>query len=478
MISYNPTKIVCTLGPSSETELVLERMVRAGMDVARLNFSHGSHDDHARVFELIRKVADRLGTHVGVVADLQGPKIRTGELVGGKPVELAAGARVCLTTVPCLGTAECLSTTYQALPSDVSPGAKLLLDDGLLELLVESVGPTDIQCRVVTGGWLGEHKGINLPGCEVSAPSLTDKDKADVSFALALGIDYLALSFVRKPEDISELRALCQAEGHQVPIITKLEKPQALQRLHEIVHMSDAVMVARGDLGVELPPEEVPVWQKRIIAECARAGIPVITATQMLESMRESPRPTRAEASDVANAIFDGTDAVMLSAETAVGQYPVEAVAMMRRIACVAEGEQRRWRHREWLPAATDEEELSVADAVSRAATRVAEEVRAQAIVAFTESGSTARSASKRRPRVPIVACTPSAATARRCSLYWGVRSVVVGNVSATDEMIETTTREVKRLELVKPGDRIVLTAGVPMGRPGTTNTMRVETIH
>ena len=476
MICYNPTKIVCTLGPASGNEAVLTRMVEAGMDVARLNFSHGNHDDHARVFALVRQVSDRLGAHVAVVADLQGPKIRTGELVGGEPVELAEGASVCLSVTSCPGTAECLSTTYENLPSDVCPGSSILLDDGLIELEVEEVRPSGVACRVLSGGWVGEHKGINLPEAEVSAPSLTDKDRADAAFALALGVDYLALSFVRRPEDIGDLRELCRGEGRQVPIITKLEKPQALQRLHDVVRMSDAVMVARGDLGVELPPEEVPVWQKRIIAECALAGIPVITATQMLESMRENPRPTRAEASDVANAIFDGTDAVMLSAETAVGQYPVEAVAMMRRIASAAEVEQGRWQHHEWLQPAEDQE-LEVADAVSRAAARVAQEVRARAIVAFTESGSTARMASKRRPQVPIVACTPSAASARRCSLYWGVRPVVVGSVSATDEMIRTTTEEVKRLGLVQTGDRIVLTAGVPMGRPGTTNTMRVETI-
>lgn len=481
MITYNPTKIICTLGPASVEEPVLEALLAAGMDLARLNFSHGTHDDHAAVFARLHQVAERLGCHVGVIADLQGPKIRTGTLQGGQPVDLVPGAGLTITTTETVGTCERVSTTYGHLAEDVKPGDRILLDDGLLELEVVCKTRTDVTCTVVTGGPLAEHKGINLPGVDVSAPSLTEKDREDLEFALGLGVDYVALSFVRRPEDVLELRGLCRKGTQCTPIIAKLEKPEALARLPEVVQAADAIMIARGDLAVELSPEQVPVWQKRIIAECARQGRPVITATQMLESMRGNPQPTRAEASDVANAIFDGTDAVMLSAETAIGSYPVETVAMMRRIAAAAEGEQARWRHREWLQAADEVSKeaapLSIADAISRSAATVAEEVDARAIIAFTESGSTARLASKRRPRVPILACTPAAATARRCSLYWGVLPVLVAQAGSTEQMIRLSTDEVKRRGHVQAGDRVVLTAGVPMGQAGSTNTMSIETI-
>ncbi|MBU0609260.1 MAG: pyruvate kinase, partial [Armatimonadetes bacterium] len=325
------------------------------------------------------------------------------------------------------------------------------------------------------GGMLDEHKGINLPGVNVSAPSCTEKDREDLAFALDLGVDYVALSFVRSPADIVELRGLCRRQGEAIPIIAKLEKPEALAHLAEVVAAADAVMVARGDLAVELSPEEVPVWQKRIIAECAAQNKPVITATQMLESMRDNPQPTRAEASDVANAIFDGSDAVMLSAETAVGKYPVETVAMMRRIAAAAEREQQRWRQGE--ARAAGGQELTIPEAISVAAVDVAAHIGAKAVIAFTESGSTARMASKRRPAVPILACTPLAPTARRCSLYWGVAPVVVPAAEDAEQMIARTCQEVRRLELVASGDRVVFTAGVPMGQAGSTNTLSVEVI-
>jgi pyruvate kinase len=475
-IKYNPTKIVCTVGPASSEQPVLEAMLRAGMDLARLNFSHGTHDDHRQAFERVTCAARKLGCFPGILADLQGPKIRTGKLLGGGPVELCAGERVAITTADQPGTAQCLSTTYAALPGDVQVGDRLLLDDGLLELQVLQVEEREVGCKIITGGLLGEHKGINLPGVQVSSPSLTEKDKRDVAFALQLGVDYIALSFVRQPEDVIALRDYMKSLGYSVPIVAKIEKPEALERLAEVIAASDVIMVARGDLGVELLPEMVPVWQKRIIAECAVQGKPVITATQMLDSMRENPRPTRAEASDVANAIFDGTDAVMLSGETAVGKYPVEAVAMMRRIATEAEREQARWRHREGYQQPEDHSR-SITAAVSRAAVTVACEVGAKAIIAFTESGSTALTASKQRPRMPVLACTPLEATARRCSLYWGVLPVPVETVTDTDQMIRQTSARVKELGYVSSGDRVVLTAGVPMGSPGTTNTIRVETI-
>ena len=476
MIAYNSTKIICTLGPGSSDEATLRAMIDAGMDVARLNFSHGSHEEHAAVFARLRGLADELGCHIATLADLQGPKIRVGELQGGQPVELKTGAEFCITTEALVGTAERVSTTYTHLAEDVCPGDRILLDDGLLELRVKSKTKTDVTCEVVTGGMLGEHKGINLPGVQVSAPSVTEKDRADLEFALDLGVDYVALSFVRRPEDVLELRELCRRASGVTPIIAKLEKPEALSRLAEIVAVADAIMIARGDLAVELSPEQVPVWQKRIIAECALQSKPVITATQMLESMKDNPQPTRAEASDVANAIFDGTDAVMLSAETAVGKYPVETVAMMRRIAAVAEQEQARWRHREWL-AEPEDQEFTIPEAISRSATQVACDVGAKAIIAFTESGSTARMASKRRPRVPIFACTPLAATARRCSLYWGVLPLIVPDVTDMEQMIRLTGQEVKGLGTVQAGDRVVITAGVPRGEPGSTNTLSVEVI-
>lgn len=482
MISYNPTKIICTLGPASDDEQILRELLCAGMDVARLNFSHGTHDEHAATFGRLRRVAEELDCHVGVLADLQGPKIRTAELQDGRSVELKSGGRITITTRPVVGTAELVSTTYQHLPLDVAAGDRILLDDGLIELRVLAKTETDVTCEVVNGGPLGEHKGINLPGVTVSAPSCTEKDREDLEFALQLGVDYVALSFVRSPEDIIRLRELCGGRG--VPIIAKLEKPEALARLSEVVAAADAIMIARGDLAVELSPEDVPVWQKRIIAECAAQNKPVITATQMLESMRENPQPTRAEASDVANAIFDGTDAVMLSAETAAGKYPVQSVAMMRRIATAAETEQAREPRRWAGPATCDpcsaEDRWShsvIAESISTAAVEVAEETGAKAIIAFTESGSTARMASKRRPHVPVLACTPLVRTARRCSLYWGVLPLVVPTADTAEQMIRQTGQEIKRLGYAEAGDRVVITAGVPMGQPGTTNTLSVEVI-
>ncbi len=475
MTTFNPTKIIATLGPGSASEDTLRDMMIAGMDMARLNFSHGDHDDHAATFARCRRVAEEVGCHVGIIADLQGPKIRTGELVGGGPVTLKPGAELVITTEPCVGTAERVGTTYAGLPHDVTPGARLLLDDGRMELRVRAKTKTDVTCEVVVGGSLAEHKGINLPGVAVSAPSCTEKDRRDLQFALDLGVDYVALSFVRSPADVVELRGLCRRDGEAIPIIAKLEKPEALAHLAEVVAAADAVMVARGDLAVELSPEEVPVWQKRIIAECAAQSKPVITATQMLESMRDNPQPTRAEASDVANAIFDGSDAVMLSAETAVGQYPVAAVTMMRRIAASAEREQQRWQRRE--PGCHPVHEMTIAEAISAAAVEVAAAVDARAVIAFTESGSTARMASKRRPGVPILACTPLAPTARRCSLYWGVQPVIVPTVSDAEEMIARTGQELKRLQLLSSDDRVVFAAGVPMGQPGSTNTLSVEIV-
>ncbi len=472
----NPTKIVCTLGPATADAGMLKALLAAGMDVGRFNFSHGNHEDHAHMLRMLRDVCQQADQHVAAIADLQGPKIRTGLLQDGKPVCIRQGQdlQICFGEDDA-GCAERVFTNYTALADDVKPGDRILLDDGLLELRVQSVADGVVNTAVVVGGELGEHKGMNLPDSVVSVPSLTPKDRQDLEFALEQGFDYVALSFVRKADDVVHLREACESQGRKVPLIAKLEKPEALDQLAEIIAASDVIMVARGDLGVELPPEQVPVWQKRIIRLCSQMRVPVITATQMLDSMRENPRPTRAEASDVANAIFDGTDAVMLSGETSIGKYPVETVEMMRRICVSAEQEQFSTRPHQGTKVEAADEAIGIADAVSRAAARTAEEVHATAILAFTESGSTARMASKSRPIVPIIAVTPLKTAARLCSLYWGVTPVYTEQASATDDVIPRCVAEVQRMGLVARGDTVVITAGTPMGRPGTTNMMRIH---
>lgn len=472
----NPTKIICTLGPATASADMIGRLIDAGMDVARLNFSHGDHDTHATIFELVRQVSgQRDGCHVAVLADLQGPKIRVGKLAGGGPVQLDADARVIIDTELADGDAERLSTTYPDLARDVEAGDRVLINDGLIELRVEETSDTAITCTVVYGGPVREHAGINLPGVHVSAPSMTDKDRADLEFAIGLGVDYVALSFVRSAADLHAIRDAIADLGADIPVVAKLEKPEAMAELAEVVAAADVVMVARGDLGVETSPGEVPVLQKRIIEECRRQRVPVITATQMLESMTHSPRPTRAEASDVANAVFDGTDALMLSGETAIGEYPAETVQMMRAIASRAERALER-RESDGAPL-VGREVRDFADAVSRAAADTAEILGAVAIIAFTQSGGTARLSSKCRPRMPIVAATPLPGTARRCNLYWGVQPLLIEPVDDTDEMIHNVDRQLCELELAQAGDVIVVTAGTPIGKRGTTNTMKVHII-
>ncbi|MGQ9731099.1 MAG: pyruvate kinase, partial [Candidatus Zipacnadales bacterium] len=415
MDNFNWTKIIATLGPATETDAALEGLIQSGVDVLRLNMSHGDPQWHVNMITRIRQLCTTLGKHVAVLMDLQGPRIRVGELVDGK-VELVDGAECTITCEKIVGTADCFSTTYNLLAQDVKGQDRILLDDGLIELQVIETCGCLVRCRVKHGGTLLEHKGINLPGVKVSAPALSDKDLADVALGLSHGVDYIALSFVRSPKDVTQLRKVIQVKGYDTPIISKLEKPEALEHLDKIVAVSDAIMVARGDLAVETAPEEVPLWQRRIIASCAIAQKPVIVATQMLESMRENPTPTRAEASDVANAIFDGADAVMLSGETAVGRFPLESVRMMRRICLAAEKEVFRGEH---LATAWQRgEEASFGEALSRAAAEVAEQIGATSLIAFTQSGQTARLASKCRPSVPIIAATPLPETARRCSLY------------------------------------------------------------
>src|SRR3989454_4928104 len=432
------TKIVCTIGPASSSEERLEQLMRAGMNVARLNFSHGTHPEHELVLDRIRTISARLGCAIAILQDLQGPKIRTGTLEGGQPVLLADGARVTITTRDVVGNAETISTTYKQLPQDVKGGDRILLDDGLLELRVLGSNETEVQCLVVHGGMLKEHKGINLPGVAVSAPALTEKDRDDLQFGIAHGVDYVALSFVRSPEDVQVAKQLIRQYATEVygekgrwdiPLIAKIEKPEAIEHLDEILKVTDGVMVARGDLGVEMAPEKVPLIQKRLIARCNELCLPVITATQMLESMVTNPRPTRAEVNDVSNAILDGTDAVMLSAETSVGAFPIEAVQMMTRIALETEGNNLtadRPKH----------EHRSLSHAVSHAARALAEDTNIQDIVVFTRSGNTACLISKDRPRVPILAYTPSEHVYYQLALWWGVWPYRISMRGTTEDLI------------------------------------------
>ncbi|HUP18786.1 MAG TPA: pyruvate kinase, partial [Gemmatimonadota bacterium] len=428
------TRIVCTLGPSSEDPEVLEALLRAGMDCARLNFSHGNYEEYARTIALVRETAERVGRPCAIMQDLQGPKIRVGRIDGGS-VELVPGETVRLHAGDGNGTREVLTTTYRELPQDVAPGDRILLDDGRLVLAVEEVESGQmVRTRVVEGGLLKEKKGINLPGVAISTPALTEKDRADIRFGCEHGVDYVALSFVRRREDLVELKEEIRACDGDVPVIAKLEKPQAVENLDGILEEAAGVMIARGDLGVELPPERVPILQKAIIHRANEARKIVIVATQMLESMTASLRPTRAEASDVANAIYDGTDAVMLSAETATGLYPVAAVEMMERIIVAAETEMERWPR----PAhAVEERTDDFAEAVCDAATLVAAEVDARYIVAFTQSGSTAGLLSKFRPSVPLVAFTPYERVRNRMALLWGVSPFVMEIPDTIDRLIQ-----------------------------------------
>ncbi len=467
------TKIVATLGPATDSEEALRGLIRGGVDVMRLNFSHGSAAEHQARLERVRRLAAEEGRAVAILQDLQGPKIRTGRLVGGGPVQLVEGALLTLTNKPLEGTAERVSTSYPALAEDVKPGDRILVDDGLLELRVAAVAGGEVRTEVVHGGPLGEHKGINLPGVAVSTPALGEKDLHDLALGLQMGVDYIALSFVRQAEDLRGLRRAIEAAGSDTPIIAKLEKPEALAQLEEILEACEGVMVARGDLGVELSPEAVPIAQKRIIEAANRAAKPVITATQMLESMIEHPRPTRAEASDVANAIFDGTGAVMLSGETAVGRFPLETIRTMNAIACQAEGELSHWGHR-W---ARDTHTDQTAQAVAHAAVDLAEDLTASLIVAFTRGGATARYLAQLRPVVPILAFTPRLETYRRLALYWGVVPLCCVEVQGLEEMLVEVEQRVLGGGYAQPGQRIVLAGGLPMGSTASTNFLRVHTL-
>jgi pyruvate kinase len=461
-------KIVATLGPATSSPEVLRKLVEAGLDVARLNLSHGTHDDHSANLANLRGAAEAAQRAVGVLADLQGPKIRVGTFADG-PVDLNVGDEFTITTDDVPGDARRVSTTYKGLPADVRPGDRVLIDDGRIALECTKTTSTDVHTRVIVGGTVSNHKGLNLPGVAVSVPALTDKDETDLRWALRQGVDMVALSFVRSPADAEECHRIMDEEGITVPLIAKVEKPQAVERLQDIIEVFDAVMVARGDLGVELPLENVPMVQKRAVERCRDKAKPVIVATQMLESMIGSPRPTRAEASDVANAVLDGADAVMLSGETSVGKYPVETVETMARIISAAEQESLRASHiLNRVPETTG-------GAIARAAAEIGATVGAKALVAFTMSGETARRLARYRSPIPLMAFTTEEATRGRLSLTWGVESNLVPWVDNTDDMVRQVEAELLQLGDYHKGDKIVIVAGSPPGTTGSTNFLRVH---
>jgi pyruvate kinase len=448
-------------------------LLRFGMDVARLNFSHGSHEDHARSIERLRHAATREGRTVCILQDLQGPKIRTGPLQNHAPIVLKSGLQVTITPRPIVGTSACISTTFPDLAREVEPGTRILLSDGRIELRVRALRGEDVICTVVNGGTLGEHQGINLPGVALSIPALTAKDRKDLQFGLKHGVDVVALSFVRTAADVRTAKQIIARRGSDVPVIAKLEKPQAIDHLEEILEVADGVMVARGDLGVELAPEKVPVIQKHVIRRAAAWRRPVITATQMLESMIENPRPTRAEASDVANAIFDGTDAVMLSAETASGRYPREAVAMMARIVTEAESNMAEFmqprRRRE-------HHGISVAETICESIAHAAEDLPMGAIAVFTETGNTARMISKYRPQAPIYAFTHVWPVVQRANLFWGVHPIRCAQARSAEQMVKMAERELLRRGVLKSGDVLGVVAGTRQAS-GSTNLMRLHVV-
>jgi len=448
-------------------------LIRAGMNVARLNFSHGTPAEHGEVIADIRRIAAQLDRPVAILQDLAGPKIRIGEIAAGS-IMLESGTVFTLTNRPVRGDEREVSMTYPDLPRDVQPGDTLLLSDGALELEVLETTEQDIKCRVIVGGPLSPRKGINLPTRSIKAPSLTEKDRGDLAFGIQQGVDYVALSFVRTAADVLEAKQLMKERGSAIPMVAKIEKHEALKHIDDIVQVVDGIMVARGDLGVETPLEKVPLVQKMLIERSNRAGKPVITATQMLRSMVDNPRPTRAEVTDVANAILDGSDAVMLSEETAVGKYPVEAVKMMIRI---AEDAESGFPFDAWGQRFETSREKALPEAVSHAACKLAEEINAAAIIAFTQSGRTAQLVAKYRPGRPILAPTPLEETYRRLALIWGVAPILSEDMKTTDEMIDKTLAATVKLGLVPRGHKVVIIAGAPVGVPGTTNLIKAEVL-
>lgn len=467
-------KIVGTLGPASNNEATFRTLVRAGLDVARLNFSHGTQADKLLLIEMIRKVAEEEAKPICILADLQGPKIRTGKLENRTPILLEAGQTLTITPRDILGNKDLIATTFVTLAENLEPGAHILLSDGLIELHVLRILGEDVECTVINGGMLGENKGINLPGIAVKVPSLTEKDAVDLEFCIEAGVDAIALSFVRNAEDVRLVKDRIDAAGADTWIIAKLEKPQAIENVDEILEIADGVMVARGDLGVEVPPEKVPAMQKLIIRRAAEYRKPVITATQMLESMIENPRPTRAEASDVANAVYDGTDAVMLSAESAAGKYPVEAVKMMAKIVLETEEQMRELPLN--YPLRTTHHATTVPESICESMAHAANDLDVRAIAVFTESGGTARLLSKRMPKPPICAFSSSPSVLRRMSLLRGVFPIACGKAATTERMIETVEDALEKSHFARRGDIVGIVAGTRTNT-GSTNFMRMHVL-
>lgn len=468
------TKIVCTIGPASESLEMLTQLIASGLNVARLNFSHGDYEEHGNRITRIRQACKQLNKTVAILLDTKGPEIRTGGLKE-KSVNLVQGESIVLTTDNIKGDADRVAVTYSDLPNDVQVGSKILIDDGLIELVVEKIEGTDISCKIINGGPLSSNKGVNVPGVQVSLPGITEKDANDIIFGIEQGVDFIAASFVRKASDVLEIRELLEKHnaGH-IQIISKIENQEGVDNLDEIIEVSDGLMVARGDLGVEIPPEEVPLVQKMMIEKCNFAGKPVITATQMLDSMERNPRPTRAEASDVANAIFDGTDAIMLSGETAAGKYPAEAVQTMSRIAVKAES---ALPYKEIFKKQSSAQQRNITEAISQSVASSAHDLNAEAIITSTDSGYTARMISKYRPKSPIVAVTPNEGVMRCLSLVWGVHPIQSVDAKTTDEMFAIAVDSGLKTGLVNQGDLVVITAGVPVGRSGTTNLIKIHHI-
>jgi pyruvate kinase len=473
--SFRRTKIVATVGPAIATPEKLRAVIEAGATTLRLNFSHGSHDDHRQSIRLIRQISYELNQPVAILQDLQGPKIRLGKFRDGA-IYLEKGDPFILTSRDVPGDQTISSVTYDLLAEEVPNGSTILLDDGRVEMLVESVHleKQELHCRVVVGGKLSNAKGVNFPGVYLSIKALTDKDRRDLIFGLDQGVDWIALSFVRNPQDVQEIKELIMNAGKSVPVIVKIEKHEAIEQMEEILKLSDGVMVARGDLGVELPAEDVPMLQKRLIVTANRMGIPVITATQMLDSMVNSPRPTRAEISDVANAILDGTDAVMLSNEAAVGNYPVEAVATMARIA--ARIDQENCQRRDWLSQAASVDS-PIPNAISSAVAQIATQLKAKAILSMTKSGATARNVSKFRPNIPILAITPHVEVARQLQLVWGVQPLLVLNLPSVRQTFQSSINAALEKDYVAEGDLVVMTAGTLQNVSGSTDLIKVEIV-
>jgi pyruvate kinase len=461
-------KIVCTLGPAVSTPEMIRALVDAGMDVARLNMSHGSHEDHERMYRLVRQASDASGHGVGIFADLQGPKIRLERFAEG-PVRLLQGQAWTITTRDVQGDRTIAGTTYAGLPGDVKVGDPILIDDGKVRLRVTGVEGTEVHTEVVVGGRVSDNKGINLPGVAVSVPAMSEKDIEDLRFALGLCVDFVALSFVRSASDVDDVRRIMDEMGVHVPVIAKIEKPQAVENLDEVIRAFDGIMVARGDLGVECPLEEVPFIQKSVIEKARRNAKPVIVATQMLESMIAAPAPTRAEASDVANAVIDGADAVMLSGETSVGEYPIQAVETMAKICSSAED------HGLEHMAAMDWHPRTSSGVIAKAAAEVAERVGAKYLVAFTTSGDSARRLSRYRGQIPILAFTPNATTRSQLAITWGVETFKTETVEHTDEMVRQVDEALLDIGRVKEGELVVIIAGSPPGIPGSTNALRIH---